>query len=301
LLRLLTGLRLPLLAARGEGRSGSGHEPARELEQARALVEQANSTKQLFLGNMSHELRTPLHAVLSYAQLGRDATSANEQREYFERITERGQALLDLLSNLLDLTRLESGSMRMEFAPHDLTTLVRDVLRQMEPEFRAKQLRSEYKRTPDCESGRAIVDPVRVGQLFQNVFANAIRVSPVGSLITVQLSRTTLPRSARQAGAAGCAAIEIAISDEGVGIPESELELIFDKFIESSKTRSNAGGIGVGLAICREIVALHDGAIWASNNRAAGATVRVALPLTRGVVEGGTAIRTEHAEERGAA
>jgi signal transduction histidine kinase len=86
-------------------------ERSAELEAARTLAEDTNRAKTLFLADMSHELRTPMHAVLSYAQLGRDARNPGEQRDYFERIAERGNALLHLLSDLLDLSRLESGSM----------------------------------------------------------------------------------------------------------------------------------------------------------------------------------------------
>jgi signal transduction histidine kinase len=287
LIRALTGLRQPLLAALAErGGDGQGRRHARTLEpdQARERAEQAHRAESSLLGNMSHEMLTPLHAVLSYAQLGRDAPTASEQRDYFERIAERGQSLLRLLSNLLDLSRLESGSMSMEFAPHDIAALLRDALLQMEPTFRAKGLHGEFERTPDCDDGRVNVDPVRIGQLLGNILANAARFSPEGGRIGVQLSRTTLQRSTRRGLESNCAALEIAISDQGVGIPASELALIFDKFVESSTTRSNAGGTGLGLAICREIVALHRGAIRASNNSGPGATVRVVLPLARGAL-----------------
>ena len=254
-----------------------------ELEDARALAEAANRAKTQFLANMTHELRTPMHAVLSYAQLGRDASTPSERRDYFERIAERGQALLRLLSNLLDLARLEAGSMSIELAPHDLESLLHDQLQQMEPAFQAKRVTSEYQRAPDCDHASVIVDPVRMGQVFSNILANAVRYSPAGGKIEVRLSRLMQADRGAQ--------LEIAISDEGVGIPEDELELIFDKFVESSKTRTNAGGTGLGLAICRQIVALHDGTIVASNNSGPGTTVRVVLPLAAStiVVERGAA------------
>jgi signal transduction histidine kinase len=123
-----------------------------------------------------------------------------------------------------------------------------------------------------------VVDPVRIGQVFNNILVNAVRYSPPGGCIKVQLSRLT-PLEAERG-----AQLEIAISDEGVGIPEGELELIFDKFVESSKTRTNAGGTGLGLAICRQIVALHEGTIAASNNSGPGTTVRVVLPLAASII-----------------
>jgi signal transduction histidine kinase len=255
-----------------------------QLEEARSHAEAAARAKSLFLANMTHELRTPMHAVLSYAQLGRDAATAAEQRDYFERIVERGQALLRLLSNLLDLARLEAGSMSLELAPHDLESLLRDQLQLMEPQFRGRGVTTEFRRAPDCDHASVIVDPVRMGQVFSNILTNAVRFSPVGGRVRVQLSRATLPHQGERG-----AQLEIAVSDEGVGIPEAELELIFDKFVQSSKTRTNAGGIGLGLAICRQIVALHGGVIAATNNSGPGATVRVVLPLAASTLERGAA------------
>ena len=287
MVRKWSGIGQPLLAALSvpPPAAAPALDPARtrELEEARTQVELANRAKLLFLGNMTHELRTPMHAVLSYAQLGRDAANAHDQRDYFDRITERGQSLLRLISNLLDLSRLESGSMSMEYAPHDIATLVQDSLQQMAPAFAAKQLSVTVQRAPDCDRCRVMVDPVRIGQLLGNVLFNAVRFSPEHGRIGVLLSRASLPSPDGPTGVARDA-VEIAISDEGVGIPEKELEVIFDKFVESSKTRSNAGGLGLGLAICRAIVALHEGAIRASNNSGPGATVRVVLPLLRNVL-----------------
>lgn len=244
-----------------------------ELERARLAAEDATRAKALFLANMSHELRTPMHAILSYAQLGRDACG-EEQLEYFDRITDRGQQLLNMLSDLLDLSRLEAGSMSVEFASNDLEALARDAATLAAPELRAKQVSVHFAREGDCSECRALVDAVLMGKLFDNLISNAARYSPHGAQIQILFSRASLPDGPRQ-----MPAVQIAIADEGVGIPDSELESVFDKFVQSSKTRSNAGGTGLGLAICREIVALHGGKIWASNNQGPGATLRVLLPL----------------------
>ena len=91
--------------------------------------------------------------------------------------------------------------------------------------------------------------------------------------------RIVLTRTSLRGTNESVPAVEIAIVDQGIGIPEAELNVVFDKFVQSSKTRTNAGGTGLGLAICREIVALHGGKIWATNNPGAGATLRVVLPL----------------------
>jgi signal transduction histidine kinase len=244
-----------------------------EIERARLAAEDAGRAKALFLANMSHELRTPMHAILSYAQLGRDA-SPEEQREYLDRIAQRGQLLLNLLNDLLDLSRLEVGSMSVELAPNDLEALARSAVAIAAPSFQAKQVSVHISRAPDCTSCRASVDAVLMGKLFDNLLSNAARYSPPGGKV-----RLTFSCSLVNDGTRPRPVLDLAIADEGVGIPESELELVFDKFVQSSKTRSNAGGTGLGLAICREIVALHGGRIRASNNQGPGATLHVFLPL----------------------
>ena len=244
-----------------------------EIERARLAAEDAGRAKALFLANMSHELRTPMHAILSYAQLGRDA-SPEEQREYLDRIAQRGQLLLDLLNDLLDLSRLEAGSMSVELAPNDLEALARNAVTIAAPNFQAKQVSVHISRAPDCTSCRASVDAVLMGKLFDNLLSNAARYSPPGGEVRLTFSCPLVNDGSRPRPV-----LELAIADEGVGIPESELELVFDKFVQSSKTRSNAGGTGLGLAICREIVALHGGRIRASNNQGPGATMHVLLPL----------------------
>lgn len=246
-----------------------------EIERARRAAEEAERAKTLFLANMSHELRTPMHAILSYAQLGRDATGKDEQREYFDRIVQRGQQLLNFLSDLLDLSRIEAGSMSLEFAPNDIEALARAAVNLIASGFGSKQLIVQIDRTPDCTSCRALVDAVLMGKLFDNLLSNAARYSPQGGKVRIAFSRSLVQDGSRQRPA-----LEMKISDEGMSIPERELAFVFDKFVQSGgNTRTNGGGTGLGLAICREIVALHGGNIWASNNQAAGATFHVLLPL----------------------
>lgn len=244
-----------------------------EIERARRAAEEAERAKTLFLANMSHELRTPMHAILSYAQLGRDA-SGDEQREYFDRIQQRGQQLLNFLSDLLDLSRLEAGSMSLEFAPNDVEALARAAVNLISSGFGSKQLVVQIDRTPDCTSCRASVDSVLMGKLFDNLLSHAARHSPQGGKVRIGFSRSVLTEGSRQRPG-----LEMRISDEGSEIPERELAFVFDKFVQSNNTRMNAGGTGLGLAICREIVALHGGSIWASNNQGPGATFHVVLPL----------------------
>jgi signal transduction histidine kinase len=244
-----------------------------ELEHARLAAEAANRAKARFLANISHELRTPMHAVLSYAKLGRDAGNG-DPREYFERIAERGEALMRMLNDLLDLSRLEAGSMTVELGPQQIEVVLRDVLCASDALLRSKQLRVELVRAPDAPRCNVLVDSVLMGKLFSNLLSNAVRYSPAGGLLHIVLTAASLSGNGQSVPA-----IEVAIADQGLGIPEAELALVFDTFVQSSKTRTNAGGTGLGLAICREIVGLHGGKIWATNNEGPGATLRVVLPL----------------------
>ena len=250
----------------------------RLVSQGARANDNAERAKTVFLANMSHELRTPMHAILSYAQLGRDA-SGDEQREYFDRITQRGQLLLHMLNDLPDLSQLEAGSMRVEIGENDMERLARDALTLAADSFQAKQVHVQIERAQNCPDCRAAADAVLLGKLYDNLLSNAARYSPQGGNVRIGFARAQLSDGARQQSA-----LELTIADEGIGIPEAELELVFDKFVQSSKTRSNAGGTGLGLAICREIVALHGGKIWASNNQGAGATgatLHVLLPLAQ--------------------
>ena len=115
-------------------------------------------------------------------------------------------------------------------------------------------------------------------QVINNLLSNAIKFSPENSIITAILDNTTLHES-------NTPAVRLRVCDQGMGIPDTELEVVFDKFVQSSKTRTGAGGTGLGLAICKEIIAGHDGRIWASNNETGGACFTFLLPLEKLSIE----------------
>lgn len=169
-----------------------------------------------------------------------------------------------LLNDLLDLAKLEAGKMRLEFTPTDLGVLVSLVA----DEFAS--LVAERHLTIRCrvpETGPVVsMDAERIKQVLRNLLSNAVKFSPEGGVVTVI------------AGVADGRAV-VTVADEGPGIPDDELETVFDKFVQSSKTKSGAGGTGLGLSICREILAAHHGRIRAANNPGPGATFTFELPL----------------------
>ncbi|MEZ5626245.1 MAG: PAS domain S-box protein [Rhodocyclaceae bacterium] len=249
-------------------------EKTASLIQAKEAAERANEAKSLFLANMSHELRSPMHAVLSYARLGEDkAHSAppDKLRDYFHRIRRSGDRLLSLVDNLLDLSKLEAGRMTLDMQTLSLGEVVVDVCAELDGLCSARQIRMRPEL--DASVPRVKGDAMRLGQVVRNLLSNAIKFSPDGGTITVAL-RTEAPPSA----AAPATAVQLQVIDQGGGIPESELEAVFDKFVQSSATRTGAGGTGLGLAICREILSAHGGRIRAYNVAGGGACFEIVLP-----------------------
>lgn len=236
-----------------------------QLREAKEAAEAANQSKSEFLANMSHELRTPLHGILSYARFGikRHATVTPEKvHEYFQQIERSGTALLNILNELLDLAKLESG-MQFEFESVDVDELAAATLEEFRTICHDRRLTVRL----ECPSRplTARLDRQRMAQVLRNLMSNAVKFSPEGGCITLCISRVQERMC-------------LAVQDAGPGIPAGELEVVFDKFVQSSRTKTGAGGTGLGLAICREIVQRHGGRIWCENAPHGGAVFRMTIP-----------------------
>lgn len=237
-----------------------------ELLAAKEAAVASNEAKSEFLANISHELRTPLHGIISYTRFGVEEGHAQGHEElvdYFATIGECGSSLLVLVNDLLDLAKLEAGRMKLEFEPSSLAALIAVVVDEFRSRCSEHNLSIHFE-MPSNEPPITL-DVDRIKQVVRNLLANSVKFSPAGSEIRVSMRC--------HAGFA-----EVTVADAGIGIPPDELELIFDRFVQSSKTKSGGGGTGLGLAICRQIITGHRGRIWAENGPSGGAILRFEIP-----------------------
>lgn len=263
---------------------------ANELTLARDAAEQANIAKSMFLANMSHELRTPLHGILSFANFGLKNVADGERQKlkrYFHMITESGNTLLKLVNDVLDLSKLEAGKMTLDIRAASVDNLIEKVI----DEFRSLTIEKHItlEALPHTDDIKVHLDTTRIMQVIRNLTANAVKFSPAGGSVTIS--------SHRQEGL-----LLVMVTDQGPGIPPGEVEAIFDKFVQSSKTSTGAGGTGLGLAISREIVTAHRGKIWAENLAQGGARFCFEIPTETSdvLLAGSNSARAQMAQETAA-
>ena len=255
-------------------------EKTKGLVDAKVQAESANQAKSDFLANMTHELRTPLHGILSFADMGESKAHLVEPEKlqrYFSRIKESGERLLNLVNDLLDLSKLEAKRMVLDLHPCDLNSLLKTA--QDELSLLLKQKMISIKVDGGDARMAVEVDRNRLYQVLLNLISNAIKFSPEHGIIIIKVREARLSIGRRTTDKEqSVEAIAISVLDQGIGIPESEYDTVFDKFVQSSQTRSGAGGTGLGLAICKEIVELHQGSIKVTEAPSGGACFTVTLP-----------------------
>ena len=237
-----------------------------KLKTAKEAAELANRIKSEFLANMSHELRTPMQGILGFAKLGiskLERISKDKLQLYLKEIVKSGTSLLNLLDELLDLSKLESGKAQFKFEKHDLSELADNVILELSSLSRDKRILVDFQK-PDF-SDVVVVDAYKINQVIRNLLSNAIKFTAEQGFIRIEIEDRDQQ-------------IMFSMYDDGLGIPEAELEAIFDKFAQSSKTKNGAGGTGLGLAISKEIILAHQGEIWAENNPEGGAIMRFIIP-----------------------
>jgi len=241
---------------------------AEKYAEEKTRAEEANQTKSKFLANMSHELRTPLNAIIGFSEIMESAMfgplGAEKYTEYSRDIRESGQYLLDVINDILDMSKIEAGGIRLEAEDVELERILADCLRVISARANDKHLLLHSHIAPDIHLQ---ADRRALKQIALNLLSNAVKFTPDGGAVTVR-------------GRVRGGMVTIAITDDGIGIPKDALHKLGRPFeqVESQLTKRHQGS-GLGLAIAKSLAELHGGAMRIRSALGAGTTVVIRLPL----------------------
>ncbi len=238
----------------------------RELKEQSAELELASRHKSEFLASMSHELRTPLNAVLGFSEvlLERMFGDINDrQEEYLRDIHGSGKHLLELLNEILDLSKVEAGRMELEYSSFELGSLLEDAVSMLRERAAVHAIDVSVETADDV--GLVYSDELRLKQVVLNLVTNAVKFTGDGGSVVVRAAR-------------GDSSIDITVADTGIGIPEADRERIFESFQQGGRGSSREEGTGLGLTLSRRIVELLGGRMWMESEVGVGSTFGVSLP-----------------------
>jgi PAS domain S-box-containing protein len=236
-------------------------------QDAQAAAERANRMKDEFLATLSHELRTPLTAIVGWSEmLANPKLDPTTFQQAVEIIRRNARMQVKMIEDLLDISRIVSGKLQLSVRPVDLSTIIIAAVEGLRPAADAKEIRLDLQL--DSASWQVSGDTDRLQQVAWNLVSNAVKFTPKGGRVQVRLSRVE-------------SHVEMTVSDTGRGIAPEFLPHVFDRFRQADETITRGhGGLGLGLAIVRQLVQLHGGTVWAeSAGESLGATFTVSLPL----------------------
>lgn len=243
------------------------------LDESQQQEKKLAAVKDQFLANMSHEIRTPMNAVLGFTHLLKAQPLNDKSKEYVSAIENAGQSLLEIINDILDISKIESGMMRIEASPFSLRSVLHGVNTMFKPKAEEKQLQLSVtidEEVPDILYG----DVMRLTQVLVNLTSNAVKFTNEGE-VRIHVTKVWAEENAVR--------ILFTVSDTGIGIDASKLHSIFDRFnqAEASTTRK-FGGTGLGLTIVKQLIELQNGFISVESKAGEGATFKVELPYTLG-------------------
>ncbi len=254
-----------------------------DLQRAKASAESANRAKSEFLTTMSHEMRTPMNAILGMADLLSESPLRAEQRDYVRVFQKAGANLLELINDILDLSKVESGHVELEAIVFDLRALLERVIEMMVSRASDQGLRLTVEVLPDVPSN-LVGDPNRLRQILVNLIGNALKFTPQGS-VTLRVEREPASLGDEEAPSW----LRFNVVDTGIGIAADKIKMIFERFTQAdSSTTRKYGGTGLGLAICKGLVELMGGRLGCSSELGKGSTFFLSAPFE--VREKGTAL-----------
>jgi len=240
------------------------------LEQAKALAESANRTKSDFLASMSHEIRTPMTAIMGIADLLSKTPLSDEQDRYVRIFRRAGDNLLNLVNDILDLSKVEASQLELEQTGFALPDLLEKVTELVAGRAQEKELALTCEIAPGVP-GDLLGDPTRLQQVLLNLLGNAIKFTESGSVSL---------RVSLESGSESQAVLRFTVADTGIGIPDENLGRVFERFTQAdSSTTRRFGGSGLGLTISKRLVELMGGHIWAESTVGQGSVFCFAVPF----------------------
>ncbi|MCX4245859.1 sensor histidine kinase [Paraliomyxa miuraensis] len=278
------------LAASEESHEELAHRNA-ELQRAVEHLRQLDKLKSNFLATVSHELRTPLTSVIGFSEMlleGLAGPLNEEQREYVDTIHHRGEELLSLITDLLEMSQLEGGSVRLSLQAHSVPELLvraLDAVR-LAAEQAGIELHLSHAQVP---IPRVVVDGEKIQRVLVNLLGNAIKFTPAGGHVTVEACMAPIRRPFQEEtlfGEEDPDAVRITVRDTGIGIAPEQLGRVFEAFYQVDQGSTRAyGGAGLGLSIVRNLVVAHGGEVWAESEPGRGTAISFTLPVASAVAE----------------